>query len=470
VVKPTTGPFYFNLTGRTPGTTYYYRAKAVGDGTAYGDEKSFTTGSPPAVSTYDASDLNSTSATLNGYLTSLGGADNVTASFVWGVAPDCDNETVPEVKTFAEAFHFDLDRLEPWTTYYYKAKALGIAGPVYGELKSFTTLSTPPAVTTNNATNLALHSATLNGSLGNLGTAANVSVSFEWGTLSAVYSNVTTAEVRAIAGTFYFDLTGLTPGTTYYYRAKAEGDGGAVYGDQNSFATSVMPPVVATGDATSVTPASAMLNANLLSLGTKSSVTVSFLWKVSGGTYNETTGEAKNTAGAVFADIIGLAQETTYYYRVKAVGDGEPVYGDEKSFATADGAVPVISLMGAFGITHASASITWTTDEPATSQVEYGLTEEYGSLTALDSNLLKSHTVDLAGLEAGKTYHYRVVSKDAADNQAVSADETFATASRSGGIPPWAWALLAVSVVAGLGSIFVLWRMDRNKRRNSAVP
>ncbi len=238
---------------------------------------------------------------------------------------------------------------------------------------------------------------------------------------------------------------------------------------RSAFAT-LASPAVTTGDASDVTTDFSRLNANLLSLGTKSSVTVSFLWKVSGGTYNETTGQARSATGAVFADLNGLAQETTYYYRVKAVGDGEPVYGDEKSFTTVDGAVPVISLMGAFGITHASATITWTTDEPATSQVEYGLTEEYGSLTALDSNLLKSHTMDLAGLKAGKTYHYRVVSKDAADNQAVSADETFATAPRSGGIPPWAWALLGLSVVAGLVSVFVLWRMDRSKRQNSAVP
>jgi hypothetical protein len=218
-----------------------------------------------------------------------------------------------------------------------------------------------------------------------------------------------------------------------------------------------------------VTADSAVLNANLVSLGSKSTVTVSFLWKVSGGGYAETAGQAKGATGAVVADLDGLAQGTTYYYKAKAVGDGGPVYGDEKSFTTADGATPLITVASASSITASGATIMWTTDEPATSQVEYGLTEEYGSLTALDSNLLKSHTVDLAGLKAGKTYHYRVVSKDAADNQAVSADEIFATASRSGGMPPWAWALLAVSVV-GLVSILVLWRVDRNKRHRHSGP
>ncbi len=124
--------------------------------------------------------------------------------------------------------------LEPWTTYYYKAKALGIAGPVYGELKSFTTLSTPPAVTTNNATNLALHSATLNGSLGNLGTAANVSVSFEWGTQSGVYGNETTTELLSDTGSFSISLGGLAPGTTFYCRAKAVGHGESQFGSEVS--------------------------------------------------------------------------------------------------------------------------------------------------------------------------------------------------------------------------------------------
>jgi hypothetical protein len=68
--------------------------------------------------------------------------------------------------------------------------------------------------------------------------------------------------------------------------------------------------------------------------------------------------------------------------------------------------------------------------------------------------------VELTDLKAGKTYHYRVISKDAANNQAESADATFTTASAAGGMPAWAWVLIALAVVAVLGGAgyFILLR------------
>ena len=76
-----------------------------------------------------------------------------------------------------------------------------------------------------------------------------------------------------------------------------------------------------------------------------------------------------------------------------------------------------------------SATITWTTNEGSTSQVEYGLTTAYGSSTVLDSTLVTSHTVTVSGLTAGTLYHYRVRSRDASGNERISSDFTFTTAS-----------------------------------------
>jgi hypothetical protein len=88
---------------------------------------------------------------------------------------------------------------------------------------------------------------------------------------------------------------------------------------------------------------------------------------------------------------------------------------------------PAISAVSASSITDTSTVITWTTDELATSQVEYGLTTSYGSTTTLDTTLVTSHSVSLSELSAGTPYHYRVKSNDASGNEAASGDYTFTT-------------------------------------------
>ena len=86
-----------------------------------------------------------------------------------------------------------------------------------------------------------------------------------------------------------------------------------------------------------------------------------------------------------------------------------------------------ITDVSASNITMTGATIIWTTDQEATSQVEYAVAIDYGSSTALDKQLVTSHFVGLNGLTPGTTYHFRVKSKDASENEATSEDHTFAT-------------------------------------------
>ena len=94
-----------------------------------------------------------------------------------------------------------------------------------------------------------------------------------------------------------------------------------------------------------------------------------------------------------------------------------------------DNTAPTISSRTATAITSGSATITWSTSESATSQVDYGTTTSYGSTTPLDSALVVSHSVVLSGLTANTRYNYRVRSRDAAGNERVSANSTFRTAA-----------------------------------------
>ena len=88
---------------------------------------------------------------------------------------------------------------------------------------------------------------------------------------------------------------------------------------------------------------------------------------------------------------------------------------------------PSLTAVTATDITASSATITWTTDEAASSQVEYGPTTRYGQSTVTDSTLLTTHRVALSGLTDGTLYHARVRSTDTAGNEALSADVTFTT-------------------------------------------
>jgi hypothetical protein len=74
-----------------------------------------------------------------------------------------------------------------------------------------------------------------------------------------------------------------------------------------------------------------------------------------------------------------------------------------------------------------SSTITFYTDEPGTTQVEYGLTTAYGSQTAFDSTLVTSHSVSLSNLAPSTLYHYRIITKDSSGNQTISTDQNFTT-------------------------------------------
>jgi phosphodiesterase/alkaline phosphatase D-like protein len=397
--------------------------------------------------------VTTTTARMNGTLISLGTADNVTVGFVGGTTAGgpYDAPVGTQVLDAPGPFYFDASGLTPGTTYYYRAMADGDGDPVYGEEKSSTTLTTAPTVTTGAATPVVTTSATLNGDLTLLGTAASVTVSFVWGTADGgPYTSETTGQVKDAIGAFTADLSGLTPGTVYYYKAKAVG-ADTVYGDQQSFTTAVTQPTVATTAASSPATTSATLNGNLSSLGTATSVNVSFEWGTTTSYGSETTAQSVTAIGAFSANLTGLTANTTYHFRAKAAGHGSAVYGADMTFSTADATAPTISAVNSTEITKTGATITWSTNEAATSRVEYGLTEEYGSFTTLDTNLVTNHSVQLTGLKAGKTYHYRVISEDASNNEAVSADNTLKTSASSGGMPVWAWVLIGLAVVGVVG-------------------
>lgn len=85
-----------------------------------------------------------------------------------------------------------------------------------------------------------------------------------------------------------------------------------------------------------------------------------------------------------------------------------------------EGSVVTIS-----NITASSSTVSWTTDQPADSRIDYGETTSYAS-TVTDAVLTTSHSLTLTGLKPNTAYHF-MVSSATAGASASSADSTFTT-------------------------------------------
>ena len=136
--------------------------------------------------------------------------------------------------------------------------------------------------------------------------------------------------------------------------------------------------------------------------------------------------------------VSGLQPGTLYHYRVKSRdAAGNLATSGDFTFTTAaappppaDTTAPTISAVQAGSVTSSGATITWTTNEAANRQVEFGTTTAYGSWRRPTPGTPPgtSHSVPLSGLNPNTLYHYRVKSRDAAGNLATSGDFTFTTA------------------------------------------
>ena len=92
-----------------------------------------------------------------------------------------------------------------------------------------------------------------------------------------------------------------------------------------------------------------------------------------------------------------------------------------------DTAPPQISNISVSSLSSSSATISWTTDEPSTSQINYGFSSGYGQSSPLNSNLTTNHSVTLTGLSESSGYHFQVRSLDDSGNPGASSDNTFLT-------------------------------------------
>ena len=227
--------------------TYYVRAYAINEkGTAYGEEKSFTTTAitVPTVITSSVNNISYTSATIDGTVTDDGGATVTERGVVYSTTP---NPTTSNSKVVSGSgkgsFTCNLSNLQDGVTYYVRAFAVNQKGTAYGEEKSFTTKAIIlPTVTTSPATNILYTSAIVGGNVTDDGGATIT----ERGVVYSTTPNPTTSNSKVVSGSgkgsFTCNLSNLQDGVTYYVRAYAVNQKGTSYGEEKSFKT--LLPVV----------------------------------------------------------------------------------------------------------------------------------------------------------------------------------------------------------------------------------
>ena len=218
-----------------------------------------------------------------------------------------------------------------------------------GSIRSFTTTvsSRAPRVTTNAATVVTAGGATVNGSVNPNG--RSTTAWFEWGTSPTLATFSVTSNRSLGSGktsqAVNAALSGLTSGTTYYFRVAASNSAGIVKGSILSFSTAAaLPPTVTTNAATSVTIVGATVNGGVNPNG--QATTAWFEWGTDPtlANFNSTSTQSVGsgtTAIPFSASVSGLSPYNIYYFRAAASNNGGTQRGAIRSFATGEEYVAV---------------------------------------------------------------------------------------------------------------------------------
>lgn len=121
-------------------------------------------------------------------------------------------------------------------------------------------------------------------------------------------------------------------------------------------------------------------------------------------------------------NLSGLALGTTYYFRVTSVdatgasATSPAIFASPASFTTIDPTPPSIAALNATPGGTGTTSITWTTNKPTNSRLDFGVSPGALNQNQSDPTLVTTHGITLTGLITGTTYYYRATSVDAQGN------------------------------------------------------
>jgi len=323
-----------------------------------------------------------------------------------------------------------LSGLDPGTTYYYKVLWTDEDGNTGSSDEYSLVTNAAPFVSAVKFSNVNINSAYVNFTI-----KSSVKATIEYGK-TVSYGATSSLSTSTNESTYTVVLDNLIEGTPYHLRIAGEDEEANVYySDEYTFETLPTPKI---------------LNLKLQQVSGMATATLRLLW--SSNTLISTVVSYYPTAYPERAiDSVSLALKKNHEVILKNLIDdteytliikGKDSAGNEsktetrKTKTSNDMRPPEIqnmnveaTIVGVGDSAKAQIVVSWDTDEPASTQVEYaqGTGTGYDQTTQEDSNLTTNHTVTITSLTPAKIYHLRASSKDKAGNIGQSFDTVIIT-------------------------------------------
>jgi|GEM_PF-1148957 len=391
-----------SITGLSPGTTYYYRLRAVNTSGVSVNSNTITTSTLTSVPTANAS-TSITSTGFNASWSSVTGANdyridvstsNTFSSFVGSY----NNQTVGGSSTF-------ISGLLPATTYYYRVRASNSSGSSANS-GTITTLTKPAAPNAIAATSVTTTSFTANWDAVSGATSYRLDVS-----LNDFVSSISGYSDLTVSGTSQ-SVTGLVAGTTYKFRVRAINTTGAS-DNSNTSVTITVPPAPVASAATSMTTTGFM--ANWINNGATAyylDVSIdNFVTRLSGYDNLALSGTSQS--------VTGLSPGTTYSFRVRAANASGTSVNSSSFIASTLPIAPTVaaaSLVSSTGFTANWAAVTGAVDY----RIDLSTDNSFTSFVGSSNQTVSGTSLSLSGLLSGTTYYYRVRAANSSGSSANS--------------------------------------------------